>query len=70
VDLNKRWSGARQIVKQPHIIPLAVCIGSKKTAVTQILYHIFLASNSPRLNAVSFSPTVGVGSLRISHRRK
>jgi hypothetical protein len=29
----------------------------------------FLASNNPRLNAVSFSPTFGVGSLSISHRR-
>lgn len=30
---------------------------------------VLMASNKPRLKLVSFSPTLGVGSLRISHRR-
>ena len=34
------------------------------------LHYTFLASNSPRLNAVSFSPIFGVGSFSISHLRK
>ena len=41
-----------------------------KNKSSRYLHYTFLASNNPKLSAVSFSPTTGVGSLSASHRRK